>query len=70
LAGAFFLAGAFLAPFVTAAYSASSSSGNFSASLAGCGTSSRQPMMPTCILLSLDITVMFTPAPWKIGPNG
>ena len=72
---AVFLAVAFCAvPFLgdatAASYSASSSSGNFSVSFHGCGTNSRHPMAPTCILLSLDITVMFRPAPWKIGPSG
>ena len=71
---AFFVAGAFFAALffwpTVASYSASSSSGNFSVSFHGCGTSSRQPIAPTCIWLSLDMTVMFRPAPWKIGPSG
>ena len=68
---AFFLA-VFLGlrPLTASACSASSSTAYFSVSFHGCGTSSRQAMAPTCTLPSLDITVMFRPAPWKIGPSG
>ncbi len=83
---ALFFAGLFLAVFlaavrfagfssaddlpVTSACRASSSWGNFSTSLQGSGTSSRQAIAPTWILPSLDITVTLRPAPWKTGPRG
>ena len=34
------------------------------------GSSSGQEIRPTSSLPLSDITVMFTPDPWKIGPSG
>ena len=54
----------------TALRIASSSIGNWSTRSHTCGISSLHAMAPMCICPLLLITVMLSPAPWKIGPSG
>ena len=54
----------------TAALSVASSAGKRCTRSSTSGIDSRQAMIPTCTWPLLDITVMFSPAPWKTGPSG
>src|SRR4051794_21696469 len=57
-------------PHETALSSVSSSSPKPRAISHGRGTCSASAMIPTCTRPLLEITVMFSPAPWKTGPKG